>query len=52
MPALPLTFFLRVRYWVVNWKYSYSDSLMKDQGEDSAGQEHRPLVMEISSQST
>lgn len=31
MPGLPVVFFLPVRYWAVNWRYSYSDPLMKDQ---------------------
>ena len=32
MPGPPVVFFLPVRYWAVNWRYSYSDSLTKDQG--------------------
>lgn len=32
MPGLPVVFFLPMRYWPVNWRYSYCDSLMKDQG--------------------
>lgn len=31
MPGLPVVFFLPVRYWAMNWRYTYSDSLMKDQ---------------------
>lgn len=32
MPGLSVVFFLPVSYWAVNWRYSYSDSVMKDQG--------------------
>lgn len=48
MPGL-LVFFPPVRHWAVNWRCSYSDSLMKDQGSvlygpQRLGQEEQLIV--------
>lgn len=32
MSSFSVVFFLHLRYWAVNGRYSYSASLMKDQG--------------------
>lgn len=32
MLGLPAVFFLPLRYWAVNWRYSCSGSVMEDQG--------------------